>query len=285
MKPMATLLKRLLRAATILLLVTVGATLLVRFAPGYLSDAREMDPRYADAARTELSAEAVRSGSVLGLLSTEIRQWTHGDLGISRQYEAPVSELIWPRLAVSGGILLRSLALGWALACSFALVASAGRKPSVFWQLPSTLLLGLPTAALATVCLLSDSGGPVLVLSLLLAARDFKFVDRILRKTWREPQLLYARSQGIGPVRLLTVHILPRIASPLLGLLTLSIVTALSALIPVEVIFSVPGIGQLAWNAALNRDLPVLLAVTLLMAIAVTCAGMITEDADRWKAA
>jgi peptide/nickel transport system permease protein len=51
-------------------------------------------------------------------------------------------------------------------------------------------------------------------------------------------------------------------------------VTTLSALVPVEVLFNVPGLGQLAWNAALNRDLPVLLAVTLTMAIAVACSGM-----------
>jgi ABC-type dipeptide/oligopeptide/nickel transport system permease component len=44
-------------------------------------------------------------------------------------------------------------------------------------------------------------------------------------------------------------------------------------MVPVEVIFSTPGIGQLAWNAAMNRDLPVLLAVTVMMAIAVTASG------------
>jgi peptide/nickel transport system permease protein len=66
----------------------------------------------------------------------------------------------------------------------------------------------------------------------------------------------------------------------LLALATLSIVTALSALVPVEVIFSVPGLGQLAWSAALNRDLPVLLAITMIMAIAVTCAGILSDHPD-----
>jgi peptide/nickel transport system permease protein len=50
----------------------------------------------------------------------------------------------------------------------------------------------------------------------------------------------------------------------------LSIVTALGAIIPVEVLFGVAGVGQLAWNAAMNRDLPVLLAVTALMALVMT---------------
>ena len=45
-------------------------------------------------------------------------------------------------------------------------------------------------------------------------------------------------------------------------------------MLPVEVIFGVPGIGQLAWNAAMERDLPVLLAVTLLMSLCVAGVGM-----------
>jgi peptide/nickel transport system permease protein len=55
--------------------------------------------------------------------------------------------------------------------------------------------------------------------------------------------------------------------------------------VPVEVIFSVPGLGQLAWNAAMNRDLPVLLAVTTIMAIAVSVAGMPADRAGEWQGA
>jgi len=51
----------------------------------------------------------------------------------------------------------------------------------------------------------------------------------------------------------------------------------------VEVVFNIPGIGQLAWNAALNRDLPVLLAVTILMSLSVTCAGLAPEASAEWK--
>jgi peptide/nickel transport system permease protein len=284
MKPLADLLKWLARTLTIVVLVVIGSTVLVRFAPGYLSDAREMDSRYGDAARVELSAEAARSNSLGRMLSTEIGGWTRGNLGISRQYEVPVVELILPRLAVTGNLLLRSIVFAWTLAFCAALLSSAGPNPSLFWQAPAALLLAVPTAAMATVCLLADSGGPVLVMTLLLAARDFKFLDRILRKAWREPHLLQARAQGLTTPRLVGVHILPNIRSQMLALATLSIVTALSALVPVEVIFSVPGLGQLAWNAAMNRDLPVLLAVTMIMAVAVTVAGMTSNRPAEWQA-
>jgi peptide/nickel transport system permease protein len=80
-------------------------------------------------------------------------------------------------------------------------------------------------------------------------------------------------------------HILPTLSLQLSALASLSIVTALSALVPVEVIFDVPGLGQLAWNAAMNRDLPVLLAATMIMALAVTCAGMAPERPKEWRSA
>jgi peptide/nickel transport system permease protein len=283
MKPAVAVAKWLARTLAIVLLVMVGSTVLVRCAPGYLSDAREMDSRYAHAARAELSAEATRSGSLLSMLSSEAGGWMHGDAGLSRQYGVPVFELIRPRLAVTGGLLLRALGLAWAFALCAALVSSAGRNPSMLWQAPATLLLAIPTAAMATLCLLADHGGPILVMALLLAARDFKFLHCALRKAWLDPHLLQARAQGIRMRRLLVAHILPAAAPQLSALVSLSLVTALSALVPVEVLFNVPGLGQLAWNAAMNRDLPVLLGATMIMALAVTFAGMASDRPGGWR--
>jgi len=285
MKSAMPVLKRLARTLLIVCLVVIGSTILVRFAPGYLSDSREMDARYGDSARAELSAEAARSASLKQMLSTEMSAWTNGSLGLSRQYDVPVLELILPRLAVTGGLMLRAIVFAWTLALCGSFLSSAGRNPGILWQAPAAVLLAVPTAAMATICLVAGSGGPMLVMTLLLASRDFKFLDRLLRKAWLDPHLLQARAQGLTTMRLVRAHILPNIASQLLALATLSIVTALSALVPVEVIFSVPGLGQLAWNAAMNRDLPVLLAVTMIMAIAVTFAGMASDRNGEWQSA
>ncbi|HUB18408.1 MAG TPA: ABC transporter permease subunit [Acidobacteriaceae bacterium] len=273
------------RTLAIILLVILGSTILVRFAPGYLSDAREMDSRYAAEARSELAAEAAHSHSIPQMLAEEVGGWIRGNFGNSRQFDVPVAELIEPRLAVSGGLLLRGIGLAWLAALSAALISSAGRNPSLLWRTPATVLLAIPTAALATFCLLANSGGPVLVMALLLAARDFKFLDHALRKAWLEPHILQARAQGIGTFRLLVVHIGPALIPQLGALASLSIVTALSALVPVEVLFNVPGLGELAWNAALNRDLPVLLAVMVLMALAVSCSGIAAPGLADWERA
>ncbi|HUB51214.1 MAG TPA: ABC transporter permease subunit [Terracidiphilus sp.] len=277
--------KWMARMLAILLLVMTGTTILVRYAPGYLSDERELDAHYAQAARAQLAIEASRSRSLKQMLSTEMDAWFHGDFGRSRQFDVPVQELIGPRLGVTGGLLLRSLFLGWLFAICASVFSSAGRNPSVLWQIPATLVLAAPAAAMATLCLITGKGGPVLVMALLIAARDFKFLHGMLRKAWLEPHVLQARAQGIATRRLLVTHVLPSVAGRLGILASLSLVTALSALVPVEVIFNVPGLGQLAWTAALNRDLPVLLAITLIMAVAVTCSGLAPAREPEWERA
>src|SRR5579872_7197530 len=132
------------RTLAIMLLVILASTLLVRFAPGYLSDAREMDSRYATEARAELSAEGERSRSIPKMFLAEVGGWIHGDFGTSRQFQVPVSELVGPRIAVSTKLLLRGIALAWVAALFAALVSSAGRNPSLLWQTPATILLATP---------------------------------------------------------------------------------------------------------------------------------------------
>ena len=114
-------------------------------------------------------------------------------------------------------------------------------------------------------------------LLLSLRSATYKFVERILRKAWFDPHVLHARAQGITTARMIRAHIVPGIAPQLLALASLSIVTALGAIVPVEVIFNVPGLGSLAWSAAQNRDIPVLVAVTMLFAVAVTLCELLSN--------
>jgi peptide/nickel transport system permease protein len=63
----------------------------------------------------------------------------------------------------------------------------------------------------------------------------------------------------------------------LLALAGVSCGIALGATIPVEVMCDSPGIGQLAWKAAMARDLPLLVTLTLLIA-AVTLSANLAAD-------
>jgi peptide/nickel transport system permease protein len=214
------------------------------------------------------------------MASAQLRSWMHGDFGRSRQFDAPVSSLLHDRIRTTARVLAGGILSGWFLALVFALPLSLRRGSSgeIWIALPVALLLAIPAGAMATACLLANCGGPMLVLTAVIAARDFKLVYSLLRQISSAPQLLYARAQGFTTARIVREHLLPSLPGELLALAMTSFVLALSAIVPIEVIFDVPGLGQLAWNAAMNRDLPVLLAVTLLLAASIGVAALFADS-------
>jgi peptide/nickel transport system permease protein len=278
MSASARLLSAGVRTVLILVLSALGTIFLTRLAPGYFDDAREMDAEYGQTARSSFAGEKRAQPSALSSAEHAFRNLVHADLGRSRQFGVPVSELIRERAGITFQTLTHGILYAWSIAFCAALPCSAIRRQSFIFGLPFTMLLAVPSGAMATLCLLRNQGGPVLVLTLLLVARDFKFLERTLRQAWAAPYLLQARAQGLRLHQLVGSFLLPNILSRLFALAILSLITALSAIVPIEVIFSVPGLGQLAWSGAMNRDLPVLIGVTLIMAGTVGLAGAFSQQ-------
>lgn len=276
------LIARISRLSLLLALVAIGALMLTRYAPGYFSDVRELDAQHSQTTRISLDAQKRTDRSALQMMHAAGQDLLRGNLGQSRQYGVPVTELLKPRLLVTASLVLRGMTAGFLLAFALALPLSAARAPSSRAAIGAAcaLLLAIPIGALATFFLLADTGGPVLALAILTGARDFKFLYRLVAEAWRMPCLLHARAQGISVTRIAFFHLLPSLWLQLTALATFSFVMALSAAVPVEVLFDTPGIGQLAWNAAMNRDSPVLLAVTLGMAFAVGLPSLFAGSAS-----
>ncbi len=274
----------LARVLSLVLLAGLGTVALMRWAPGYFADSREMDGQYGAVGRRAVEVQEARDGSVWASMKHAAQGWGRGDLGRSRQFDVAVSELLRERWRVSAKLLGESILLGWGISLSLAMALSGrrGNKGEGWIAAPSAVLLAVPAGAMATACLVADAGGPLLVLAALVAVRDFKLAYRLMRRTWRAPHFVYARALGLAWPSLVRIHLLPGLGRELLALMMTSVVMALSLLVPVEVIFDRPGLGQLAWSAALNRDLPVLLAVTLLVAACVAVAGAVAgQDVGR----
>ena len=113
----------------------------------------------------------------------------------------------------------------------------------------------------------------------------FRFSRNLLIKTYGMPHVLTAKARGLSPLRILGWHILPNIAGPMLALAGVTVSIAFGAAIPVEVICDYPGLGQLAWKAALSRDVPLLVNLTLIIALVTVAANsfsdMLTPTATR----
>jgi peptide/nickel transport system permease protein len=86
-----------------------------------------------------------------------------------------------------------------------------------------------------------------------------------------------ARAKGASTGRVLRHHVLRNAVSPVLTLLGLSLPFILSGTLITERVFNYPGMGLLFYNATTTQDYPVLLAVTLVVAVA-TVVGSVLAD-------
>jgi hypothetical protein len=102
-----------------------------------------------------------------------------------------------------------------------------------------------------------------------------------LRDKRQLEHLLTAYAKGVGPVRILLWHVLPVAGAQLLAVAGISVSIALGAAIPVEALCGIAGIGQLAWQAALGRDLPLLVNLTVLVTVITLAANWGSEFAGQ----
>lgn len=273
---------RIGRLLSLILLAVIGTSVLMYCSPGYFSDAREMDAAHGSSARTDLAALQTQQHSLPALLASEIHTWSHGDLGQSRQYGVPVASLLHERISRSARILASGVLTGWLLAVLAAIPVSVVRRAGMetLIIILTALLLALPVGVMATVCVVANTGGPILVLAVVVAVRDFKLIHRMLQTVWQAPYVFHAHASGLTSRQILRHHIAPLLGRELISLAMMSFALALSLLVPVEVVFDIAGIGQLAWSAAMNRDLPVLTAVTALMAACIGLSSFFVKSDD-----
>jgi peptide/nickel transport system permease protein len=269
---------RLLTIAGTALLGGLLTAALVRNSPGFDADERLLDARLDDASRDAIRAEHVARHDVVGFYARQMKGMLHGDFGTSTSLNRPISELLRERLPVTLRLMGTGIAAAWAAALALAIGAVIGRSRFVASAAAaaSTCSLCVPSAVLAI--LVFALGGPVaVVIPLVLFPRLFENVRNLLQNAYDRPHILTARSKGVSTAGILLRHALPVCAPELLALAGVSAVMAFGAAIPVETVCDIPGLGQLAWKAATARDLPLLVTLTLLVAI-LTQVGNAASD-------
>jgi oligopeptide transport system permease protein len=105
---------------------------------------------------------------------------------------------------------------------------------------------------------------PVIVLAL----PNIAYISRLTRtstiETLRENYIRTARAKGIGWRRTLWRHTLTGALLPVIAYLGPATAAIITGSILIETIFAVPGIGRHFVDAALNRDYPLVMGITLL---------------------
>ncbi|MBZ5680130.1 MAG: ABC transporter permease subunit [Acidobacteriia bacterium] len=258
---------------TVLLGGLLSATL-VRFAPGFDVDENQLDPRLNAASVQALRDARLQEHNVARFYYKSLMRAAHGDLGTSISLGQPVTTLLKQRAPLTLRLVSIGLLMSWSAALALALSAAWWRSASydAVTTIVSGLFLCLPAAVLALLSVLWNVPGS-LAIALIVFPRSYRYARNLLAKAYSLPHIITARAKGLSELRILLWHAMPVIGPQLLAVAGVSVSVAVGAAIPVEALCGLAGFGQLAWQAALARDLPLLVNITVLVTLVTLLAN------------
>ena len=269
---------KFLRRATLALLTVMAGGLisatLARYAPGFGTDDRQLDARLSSQSLAALRDLHPEERNVAAYYANSLRRALHGDLGTSRSFNRPVRQLLSERSAVTLRVGGEGLALAWLVALLAVLASWMLASPAFTGSITflTGTLLCLPAAVMALLAILLNAPG-CLVVALIIFPKLHRYLGNLVSDARQMPHILTAQSKGVSQLRLLCWHVAPVVKRETLALAGVSVGLALGAVIPVEALCGIPGLGQLAWQSAMARDLPLLIDLSLLVVACVTLAN------------
>src|SRR5260370_921807 len=248
--------------ATVLLGGLLSATL-VRLAPGFDTDERELDP-HLNAQSVQALRDARRQDhNILRFYFSYMKRAAHGELGTSLALGQPVRALLRDRAPLTLRLLSVGLGLAWLLTLTLAL-STAWLRLSVYDALTTVVsgtFLCIPAAVLALLSVLWNWPGS-LAIALIVFPRTYRYTRNLLLKAYSRPHIITARAKGLAEARILFWHVVPAVTAQYLALAGSSVSMAVGAAIPVGAFCGLAGIGLLAWQTGLACRLSLLGDIT-----------------------
>lgn len=303
--------RRLMASIPTLALILIGVFTLLQFAPGDTVDAMMAQLGGGDA---KLAAELRRmyglDVSALERLLNYLWRLVRFDLGFSAIYGKPVATVIFERLPAT--LLLMIASLSFAFAAGLALGVIAARRVNqwpdtlistlglIFYATPS-FWFGLMAIVVFSVHLqwlppgdFEDVGAghtglarvidiawhlvlPTLTLGLIYLAIYLRLMRGAMLEALTLDFVRTARAKGLDETRVVTRHVLRNAMLPMVTLIGLQAGTMLGGSVVVESVFSLPGLGRLAYESVVQRDLNTLLGVVFVSALLVIVVNFIVD--------
>lgn len=275
--------KRLISAALTLLLVSV-----LTFSIAHLSG----DPAASIAGKQATSESIAEIRSYYGLdrpVPLQYVDWlgkaVTGDFGMSYHYKQSVSDMLAARLPIT--LALGTAALVFALVIAVPLgIVAAIRPGSLIDRLAMIIAVvgqAMPTFWFALVMivflglrlrLLPVSGNtswqhyvmPTIALGYFAIPALMRLTRSGMIDALQSDYVRTARAKGLRTSRILFRHALRNVTVAIVAISSVQLGAMLGGSIVVEQIFALQGIGWLGYDATVRSDLPVLQAVTLVVA-------------------
>lgn len=301
------LFERIVSAVLTMFLITAVIYLLLSLLQG-----SALDVMGAGGERSAAEYEAARHALGLDLpVWLRYLRWLgdvlRGDLGVSYRYGAPVGQVVAQRfgptlLLIGTGVLL-ALLLGLPVGVMAAYrPGSAWDRLSSFFALAgftmprfitciaciylfSYKLRWVPAMGMHTVGnaslgdLLRHLLMPMLIITFGCMGTLIKQTRSACLEVFHEDYLKTARAKGLSETAVIFRHGLRTALAPIMTQLMLAVPEIVGGSAITEKIFGWPGIGSLMIDAIRNRDVPLIMGVTLTLAVAVLVANILLDIA------
>jgi peptide/nickel transport system permease protein len=120
---------------------------------------------------------------------------------------------------------------------------------------------------------------PIISLTLITLALFSRYMRSSVLDNLTEDYVRTAKAKGASERRVLIRHVLRNSLIPIATLLGLSLPGIIAGALITESVFNYPGMGYLFYQAALNSDYPILLGITIVVAVATVVGSLLADIA------
>ncbi|HEY76042.1 MAG TPA: ABC transporter permease [Thermoflexia bacterium] len=293
--------RRLLSAVFVLWLAASLAFFALKLTPG---DPAEALLAASGATPEEVAERRAQLGLDDPLWLQYVRYLTdlaRGDLGQSWLHGRPVGRMVLEQLGPTVELAVAATGVGMALGIGLGTLAAVRRRTWVDTAATAVAVVGLSTptywSGLLAILFFSlhlrwfpatGEGGlrhlvlPAAVLGFALAGSIARLVRARVAEVLGSPFVLAARARGLPGRHVLFVHVLKAAAGPALAVTALQFGFLLGGAVVTETVFARRGLGRLAVEAILWRDLPVVRGVVLVGALAYVGVNLLADLLHAW---
>ena len=118
---------------------------------------------------------------------------------------------------------------------------------------------------------------PAITLGILGSGWYSRMMRSSMIDVMRTDYIRTARAKGLTRARVVLGHALPNAILPIIAMIGIDIGVFMGGIVVVESVFGWPGIGQLAWQAIQRIDIPIIMGVTLVSAVAIVLGNLLAD--------
>ncbi len=222
----------------------------------------------------------------------------HGDLGRSYLQRTEVAALIESRLPATLLLMVGSIFCELTFGLSMGLIAALRRGTNTDQGLMVVSFVGVSAPQFVVGLLLLyvfavrlgwfPIGGyghfsnlvlPSVTLGILGAGWYSRMMRSSMIDVLRQDFVRTARAKGLKLRAVVFGHALPNAILPVIAMVGIDIGFFMSGIVVVESVYGWPGIGQLAWQAIQRVDIPIIMGVTLVSAVAIVLGNLLADIA------